>query len=185
MRRIKISPGECYHLYNRGNNKQNIFRDNRDRARLLFLLIGLQSELSFKNISRLVSALTKRPKLILNARVVSEVSAARYVDLISFVLMPNHFHLIVFERKEGGIAKYMQRALNAYTKYFNTRYKKMGMYLGGHTKPFISKTMISFFMLLPISTEMLTNYQFGLVARRSILGQVIVITSEIIGGGSF
>lgn len=48
--------------------------------------------------------------------------------------MPNHFHLIVFEREEGGIAKYMQRSLNAYTKYFNTKNDKSGHVFQGTYK---------------------------------------------------
>jgi putative transposase len=46
--------------------------------------------------------------------------------LINFTLMPNHFHLIIRELKEGGISQYMQRVLNAYTKYYNTKYKISG-----------------------------------------------------------
>ncbi len=45
---------------------------------------------------------------------------------MAFALMPNHFHLILNEREEGGIANYMQRILNGYTKYFNTKYKRSG-----------------------------------------------------------
>ena len=40
--------------------------------------------------------------------------------------MPNHFHLLVKQTKEGGISKYMQRVQNAYTKYFNTKNKTAG-----------------------------------------------------------
>lgn len=48
--------------------------------------------------------------------------------------MPNHFHLIVKELEEGGIAKYMQRILTAYTKYFNLRHTKSGHLLQGSYK---------------------------------------------------
>ena len=48
--------------------------------------------------------------------------------------MPNHFHLIVYELKEGGIAQYMQRVLCAYTKYFNAKYKKTGHLFQGPYK---------------------------------------------------
>jgi hypothetical protein len=30
MRKVKIVSGEYYHVYNRGNNKQSIFRDEKD-----------------------------------------------------------------------------------------------------------------------------------------------------------
>ncbi len=48
------------------------------------------------------------------------------VELISFTFMPNHFHITACEVKEGGISKYMQRAQESYTKYFNAKYGKSG-----------------------------------------------------------
>ena len=56
----------------------------------------------------------------------SKIISGRFVELTNFVLMPNHFHLTVLEVKEKGIAIYMQRVLNSYTKYFNTKYQRIG-----------------------------------------------------------
>lgn len=50
----------------------------------------------------------------------------RTVELVAFCIMPNHFHLIVKEIEEAGIANYMQRILTAYSKYYNTKYDKSG-----------------------------------------------------------
>jgi hypothetical protein len=63
--------------------------------------------------------------------IVGEVIAERFVELSAFCLMSNHFHLLVKETEEGGISKYMQRVLNGYTKYFNTKYKSSGHLLQG------------------------------------------------------
>ena len=63
-----------------------------------------------------------------------EINKHRYIELESFVLMPNHFHLMVFESKAGGTAQYMQRVLNAYTKYFNAKYQKVGHLFQGPFK---------------------------------------------------
>jgi putative transposase len=62
----------------------------------------------------------------ISAKLTQKIEKNRYVDLVAFTLMPNHFHLIVYEKEESGISRYMQRVLNAYTKYFNTKYKKSG-----------------------------------------------------------
>ncbi len=48
--------------------------------------------------------------------------------------MQNHFHLIVKEVEENGIARYMQRVLNSYTKYYNTKYNKSGHLFQGPYK---------------------------------------------------
>jgi putative transposase len=62
----------------------------------------------------------------INKETEREIVNSRLVELTSFCLMPNHFHLIVKQVEENGIARYMQRVLNSYTKYYNTKYNKSG-----------------------------------------------------------
>lgn len=126
MRKIKIVPGEYYHIYNRGNNKQPIFRDEKDWARLLFLIIYFQSPLIFRNIGRHVAHFVQHSVFNISNETTEEIIKNRSVELINFTLMPNHFHLIIRGLKENGISQYMQRVLNAYTKYFNTKHKTSG-----------------------------------------------------------
>ena len=134
MRRDNLAPGEYYHVFNRGNNKQNIFSDQKDWVRLLFLILYLQSPINFNNIGRQTSRYVKHPMFNIAENIKKDVIKKRSVELIGFTLMPNHFHLILHELKEGGISKYMQRILNAYTKYFNTKYKKVGHLFQGPYK---------------------------------------------------
>ncbi len=132
MIRPNIAPGEYYHLYNRGNDKQNIFRDTRDYIRFLFLILYFQSPISFYNMSRPVSYFVRHR--MFNTGEEGKVVKQRQVQLISFCLMPNHFHLLVGEQKERGISKYMQKVLNAYTKYFNSKYQRSGHLFQGPYK---------------------------------------------------
>jgi putative transposase len=128
MRKITITPGEYYHLYNRGNDKQNIFREDIDRVRFLFLILALQSPSAhFPQIGRNVSNFYKEFVKSVKHRVFDIADLKdRHVSLSCFALMPNHFHLLVYEKSNNGISYYMQRVLNAYTKYFNTKYEKSG-----------------------------------------------------------
>ncbi len=126
MRKVKITVGEYYHIYNRGNNKQDIFLDNGDRIRFIFLILYFQSSINFTQIGRSVALYIKRSVFGVPVKRLKRLIENRYVELISFTLMPNHFHLIVHEFKENGISQYMQRVLNAYTKYFNTKHEKSG-----------------------------------------------------------
>lgn len=57
---------------------------------------------------------------------ISKILKDKFVELVSFTFMPNHFHFVVHELKEGGISKYMQRMQDSHTKYFNTKYGKSG-----------------------------------------------------------
>lgn len=122
-RKTIIAIDEYYHIYNRGNDKQALFLDERDGIRFLFLILHFQSPLTFGHISRYVSYFVRHRWFNIEPDAISQ---KRFVELISFSIMPNHFHLIVRETKEGGMAEYLGRIQNAQTKYFNTKYKRTG-----------------------------------------------------------
>ncbi|MFA5744847.1 MAG: transposase [Candidatus Paceibacterota bacterium] len=126
MRNIQISTDEHYHIYNRGTHKRIIFHDTADYVRFLFLILFLQSPIGFGQVSRPVHHFVKHRVFDIDVEEVSQIIHDRYVELIAFCLMPNHFHLILRETQENGIAKYMQRVLNGYTKYYNTKYEVSG-----------------------------------------------------------
>jgi putative transposase len=134
MRNIEISIGETYHVYNRGTQKKVIFHDDTDYARFLFLILYLQSPLAFDQISRIVQRFVKHRVFDIDLSDLAEITQNRYVELISFCLMPNHFHLVLREVEQGGIARYMQRVLNGYTKYYNAKYETSGHLLQGPYK---------------------------------------------------
>ncbi len=130
--RKNLAIGEYYHIYNRENNKQPLFFEERDWARFLFLTLYLQSPITFYNMSRPVSYFVRHRRsnmfnmFNISKNIEDDVIKNRYVELINFCLMPNHFHITAREIKEGGISKYLQRIQIAYTKYLNTKREKSG-----------------------------------------------------------
>jgi putative transposase len=48
--------------------------------------------------------------------------------------MPNHFHLILRQLKDGSIAKFMQKIGTGYTMYFNQKNKRNGVLFQGRFK---------------------------------------------------
>lgn len=123
MPRSKIEISEYYHIYNRGNNKQNIFFEEKDYIRFLFLILYFQGGDSVYNIGRYVSNYVRHRTFNIDFE---EISKNKKVELLTFALMPNHFHFILKEKEQGGISKYLQRIQNSYTKYINTKNKKNG-----------------------------------------------------------
>jgi putative transposase len=126
MRSVSISPGEYYHIFNRGNHKQEIFLDDKDRTRFLFMILHFQSPTTFDHLPNFISNYTRHSVFNISTKLKQKVINDRYVHLVNFTLMPNHFHLTLYELKENGITTYMQRILNGYTKYFNTKHGKSG-----------------------------------------------------------
>lgn len=125
-KRETIALDEYYHVFNRGNNKQATFFDDRDWIRFLFLILYFQSDLPFYNLGRQVSYYVKRQTFNTANLSLEKLLKSRVTELINFSCMPNHFHLILHEIKKGGTSKYMSRVQDAYTKYINAKYGKSG-----------------------------------------------------------
>ncbi len=56
------------------------------------------------------------------------------VQVLAWTLMSNHFHLILREEIEGGVAKFMQRLCGSMTKYFNALHNEQGSLFQGSYK---------------------------------------------------
>lgn len=135
MYKVKDLGGEkpYYHIYNRGVEKRDIFLDDNDRNRFLFLLLFLQGDVFVENTARLaknfnimgISALSDFTREILKNKI---------IDLVCFVLMPNHYHLLIRENQDGAVARYTSRFSNSYTKYFNIKNKRSGYLFQGNTQ---------------------------------------------------
>lgn len=122
MRILKAAPGEHYHICNRGVEKKIIFHNDADYFRFLFLILYFQSNTKFPQVGRSIKEFVKH-RVLDN---MEDIVKKRIVELVVFCIMPNHFHLILRELEEGAISSYMQRVLNAYGKYYNTKYQKNG-----------------------------------------------------------
>jgi len=120
-RTMKFSPGSIYHIFNRGVEKRRIFQDNHDRRRFISLLPYCLSPAEIRSYS-----IMKRSK----ARTHND-HAEKLVDILCYCLMPNHFHLLLKENSIRGVSTYMQRLQNSYSRYFNTRYDRVGPLFSG------------------------------------------------------
>jgi len=134
LRKVSIVPGEFYHILGRGNRKQEVFKDDSDWTRFLFLILYFQSPTVLKNISRPVHQYVQNQVFNIEEAVLDKIIAERFVELVAFALMPNHFHLIVYEKEANGISRYMQRVMLSYTKHFNTKYNQVGHLFEGPFK---------------------------------------------------
>ncbi len=118
QRKVKFAPKEYYHLYDRGVEKRKIFLNIKDHERFMALLYIINQPDSFHFANFL-----KNHKV---EEIFNEQRKSTLVSILSYTLMPNHFHLLVYENEEGGISKFMGRLLTAYSMYFNIKYERSG-----------------------------------------------------------
>jgi putative transposase len=126
MRYENFEENEHYHIFGRGINKENIFLDDNDKARFIFLITHFQSPIRVYNVSWYTNVFLKKGTFSTKEEKIKEMLKKRNIRLIAFVLMSNHFHLLVQNLEDSIISVYMHRILTAYSKYFNTKYNRRG-----------------------------------------------------------
>jgi len=131
-RKIPLVESEYFHIYSRGNSKQKIFLDREDYEHFVRYLYLCNTSKNFKFrediIREKISAFDfERGELL--------------VFIGAWVLMPNHFHILIkispmsdigkmsrSKRREykNNISEFMRKLLTAYTKYFNAKHHRTG-----------------------------------------------------------
>lgn len=115
----------CYHIYNRGVEKRLIFTDHLDEN---IFLMYLQNYLLPKNVTELQRTLLNHDSTPKNkADALKMLRLNNFfdeIDLLAYCLMPNHFHLLVKQKNERSIEKFMKSLLTRYVQYFNKRHEK-------------------------------------------------------------
>lgn len=125
-RRVPFQVDEWFHCYNRGIDKRVVFESEDDSERFLRLLYLANS---MKRVHMADVAMRTEDAM-------TRLRSQTLVAIGAYCLMPNHFHLLLKEIEEGGIAKFMQKLGTAYAMYFNTKNGRTGNVF---LKPFRSR----------------------------------------------
>ena len=149
---------EYFHVYNRGVEKRNIFMEEKDYLRFVE---GLR-EFNTTEASHLREIRESRRRLsqgeALGASKASPWGVPRVnspiVEILSWCLMPNHFHLILKPLAKGGLTSFMRKLATGYSMYFNKKYERTGTLLQG---PFKSKEIDTQESLLYVSAYIHLN----------------------------
>lgn len=102
-------PGEYFHIFNRGNEKTNIFLDKDDFS---FFLLRLRQNLQPSD----------KEKKICRNRFLPQGS----FSLVCYCLMPNHFHLLLRQNRDLRTGTLLSRICTSYASYFNKKYQRIG-----------------------------------------------------------
>lgn len=122
-RKIILATDEIYHIVNRSIEQIPIFKGKGDYQRALEVIDFYRytnPPLSFSNYKKLsieargnfYKSLSEKKKIL--------------VEIFAFCLMPNHFHLLLKQKEERGISKFMNIFQNSHVRYLNTKYDRKG-----------------------------------------------------------
>jgi REP element-mobilizing transposase RayT len=109
-----------YHIANYSVEKIALFRETEDFQRFLDMLDLFNSEESLGSSRKYQKAKDDKGNEI--------------VEVIAYALVDNHFHLILKQKIDNGIVKFMQRLSTGYAMYFNKKYKRRGGLFRGRFK---------------------------------------------------
>ncbi|CAN5384309.1 hypothetical protein BH10PAT3_BH10PAT3_2720 [soil metagenome] len=115
----EYEPQTYYHIYNRGVEKRNIFLDKQDYVVFLSYIkrhLGIAVVVNQQNAH-------------------AYPNYHQYLKLLAFCLMPNHFHMLIYQDlDETAITRLIRSVCTAYTMYFNKKYKRVGHLFQGRFK---------------------------------------------------
>jgi len=160
MRKDLLVNESFYHIFNRSIAKFEIFNKPEEYARFLaiaglFKYADFQykysefTELDVINQYKIISALKNNNNL--------------YVRIVAYCIMPTHFHLILEQKENDGISKYMAKLLNSYSRYFNLKHNRKGPLWEGKFKSVLIENdkqllhLTRYIHLNPVSAKLINN----------------------------
>ncbi len=140
MIRPRFATGHIYHIYNRGVEKRKVFLNTRDFLRFT----GALHE--FNDLRPALNAGRNFASSLIEVGLQSK-EREKLVEILTFCLMPNHYHLLVRQSAENGITEFMRKIGTGYTNYFNLRYGRVGPLFQGKFKAVLIEKEIHFLNL--------------------------------------
>lgn len=128
MRKVQFINGEYYHIYNRSVEERQLFETEENYLKFLR---------SFKDFNN--KSFYEERKKIIEAQGFKELSSflagqENVISLLSYSLIPNHYHFILKQLVDEGISKFMHKLGTSYTNHFNKKYGRSGSLFQGPFK---------------------------------------------------
>lgn len=122
-RKTPLVNKEIYHVFNRSVAQQPIFRNKREYDLFTNLIeyyrfpsppvrFSHYSRLNIEDKTKFLNKLYRQNKYL--------------VDIYSFCLMPNHYHLLLIQNTNDGIMNFVRLLQNSYARYLNIKTKRFG-----------------------------------------------------------
>lgn len=123
---VRLEPfinNSIYHVFNRTIDGRNIFKDESECTLFLRIIEYYRSNKAKTSFSKY-----KRLPLKTQSLIFVEISILKYhrVELLSYCLMPTHFHLLLRQKTDSGVPRYISDVVNSFTRTFNLKNRRKG-----------------------------------------------------------
>jgi len=130
-RKEPLVTDQYYHVYSRSIAKFVIFNEDGEYDRFYQLLSAYRHvEFDYRYSQFLKNSKARQVEILNN--IASRDNCL--VGIVAYCLMPTHIHLLLKQTKDKGVAKFIARVLNGYTRYFNTKHQRIGPLWSGRFK---------------------------------------------------
>jgi len=122
FRKGKFIPGEYYHIYDRTILNIPEFKSDRNCERLARAFLFANSTESTKAFQ----ILRDRKDTTIEEIIKITRTGEKLVDILCYVIMPNHYHLLLRQIKENGISNFIHKCNISIAKYINIKKNRSG-----------------------------------------------------------
>ncbi len=133
--------GDIYHVCNRGIRKEKIFDTESDYFRFVLNLYRLNNKGESFRINPKIKSIDSFPE------------QNKIVEVLKWTLLPNHYHLLLYEKVDGGVLEFVKRLGNSFTKYINIKREASG-YLFQNSAKIIPVTSNKHFLYIPFYIDL-------------------------------
>lgn len=121
-RNTPLINGEYYHVFNKGIAGMPLFLNKSYYKRFIKSMLYYQVE-------------GPKPKYSIFAPTTNILDYdKKIIEIICFCLMPNHYHFLLKQIKDGGVSEFLRKLANSYAKYYNVRQSRNGSVFQGEFK---------------------------------------------------
>ncbi|MFH1363856.1 MAG: transposase [Candidatus Omnitrophota bacterium] len=125
---VKLVEGEVYHVFSKSIAGFVIFNNDQEFLRFIDTIKYYRVKNPPLKFSIFLRQLKSKNRNKFKA------NKEKLVEIVSYCLMPTHFHLVLKQLSEKGTSTFISNLLNSYTRYFNTKHNRKGPLWEGRFK---------------------------------------------------
>mgnify|MGYP005849167529 CR=1 FL=1 len=113
--------GQIFHIFNKSIASFKIFKNLEDKQRFINVLDYYNNAKISESFSKFIKKETN-----FNCSCLLHIEKESIVKFLAYVIMPDHYHLLLKILKENHFLRFISNVENSYTRFFNLKYNRKG-----------------------------------------------------------